>query len=148
MYFPSLEEFKKKAEKGNLIPVYRELMADLLTPVSAFMRIDDGDYSFLLESVQGGEKWARYSFLGSGPSVVVSTSGGTGHIQKGGVAVERLLEGDPLTFLKSVMDGYRPVEVEGLPRFFGGAVGYVVRTCPSASQIGVAAPSAPGPFCT
>jgi len=125
MYFPSLDDFKNKAKKGNLVPVYRELLADLLTPVSAFMRIDDGGYSFLLESVQGGEKWARYSFLGSGPSVVVRTVGNTGYISRGGVTAERPIEGDPLTFLKSVMGDYRPVEVEGLPQFFGGAVGYV-----------------------
>ena len=63
MFYPDIETFRKKAQKGNLVPVYKELLADMLTPVSAFMRVDTGDYSFLLESVQGGEKWARYSFL-------------------------------------------------------------------------------------
>ena len=84
IYHPPLEVFKEKAAQGNLVPVYRELLADLLTPVSAFMRVDTGDYSFLLESVQGGEKWARYSFLGSGPSTVVYTRGGKGYVRRGG----------------------------------------------------------------
>jgi anthranilate synthase component 1 len=71
MFQPSLEDFKKKAKQGNLIPVYREILGDMETPVSAFQKIDDGRHSFLLESVEGGEKWGRYSFLGSRPSVVV-----------------------------------------------------------------------------
>src|SRR3989304_4831467 len=71
MYFPSLEEFREKAKEGNLIPVYKEIMADMETPVTAFLKIDTGNYSFLLESVERGEKWARYSFLGSNPSIDV-----------------------------------------------------------------------------
>jgi anthranilate synthase component 1 len=125
MHKPALDEFINKSKTGNLIPVYRELLADTLTPVSAFMRIDTGEYSFLLESVQGGEKWARYSFLGAGPSVVVKTEGGRGWVKRDGGLKEYPIEGDPLEFLKSVMKEYRPVEVEGLPRFSGGAVGYV-----------------------
>ncbi|MGA2191851.1 MAG: chorismate-binding protein, partial [Nitrospirota bacterium] len=125
MYYPDIKEFSEAAKRGNLIPVYRELLADLLTPVSAFMRIDTGDYSFLLESVQGGEKWARYSFLGSGPSVIIETRGNKGFIKKGGAVEERAVAGDPLEFMKEAMGGYRPVPVAGLPRFFGGAVGYV-----------------------
>ena len=63
---PSLEEFESLAARGNLIPVVREILADLDTPLSLFRRLDDGRTSFLLESVEGGEKWARYSFIGSG----------------------------------------------------------------------------------
>jgi anthranilate synthase component 1 len=125
MYYPSLDAFKAKASEGNLIPVYRELLADLLTPVSAFMRVDTGGRSFLLESVQGGEKWARYSFLGANPSVIIWTGGGKGYVEKDGEVMEYALDGDPLDFLKGVMARYRPVEVEGLPRFSGGAVGYI-----------------------
>lgn len=124
MYHPSLEEFRDKAARGNLIPVYRELLADMLTPVSALMRIDTGDYSFLLESIQGGEKWARYSFLGANPSVIVKTSGMTATVVADGVATEHAIQGDPLDFLKGLMSKYTPVEVDGLPRFSGGAVGY------------------------
>jgi anthranilate synthase component 1 len=125
MYYPSLDEFKAKAARGNLIPVYRELLADMLTPVSALMRIDTGDHSFLLESIQGGEKWARYSFLGANPSVIVKTTGRTATVVRDGVSTEHAVEGDPLDFLKGLMAPYRPVEVDGLPRFSGGAVGYV-----------------------
>jgi anthranilate synthase component 1 len=124
MYYPDIEEFRKKAGQGNLVPVYREMLADMLTPVSAFLKIDSGRYSFLLESVEGGEKWARYSFLGADPSVVVRTSGNKGFIEKKGETEERELTGDPVEFLKEAMGEYRPVPVEGLPRFFGGAVGY------------------------
>jgi anthranilate synthase component 1 len=124
-YYPSLDEFRQKAGEGNLIPVYRELLADMLTPVSAFMRVDNGEYSFLLESVQGGEKWARYSFLGSGPSTIVCTKGKTGYFIKDGETTEQKhISGDPVDFLKEKMAGFAPVEVSGLPRFFGGAVGY------------------------
>ena len=63
-YHPSLEEFKEKAGQGNLIPVYKEILADLDTPVSAYMKISQDSHSFLLESIEGGDKWARYSFLG------------------------------------------------------------------------------------
>lgn len=124
IYHPSIEEFREKTSRGNLIPVYRELLADMLTPVSAFMRIDNGEYSFLLESVEGGEKWARYSFLGSGPATIISTRGATGYVVKDGVTTETVLSGDPIDFLKDNMTGYAPVAVDGLPRFFGGAVGY------------------------
>jgi anthranilate synthase component 1 len=124
MYYPDIEEFRKKAGQGNLVPVYREMLADMLTPVSAFLKIDSGRYSFLLESVEGGEKWARYSFLGADPSVIVRTSGNKGFIEKKGATEERELTGDPIEFLKEAMGQYRPVPVEGLPRFFGGAVGY------------------------
>ena len=68
MYFPSLEEFRKKAARGNLVPVYRDILADMETPVSALRKIDNGEYAFLLESVEGGENIAQYSFLGSNPS--------------------------------------------------------------------------------
>ena len=75
MYYPSKAEFIKFARKGNLIPVYKEITADFETPLSVFSRIDRGDFSFLLESVEGGERIARYSFMGSGPSLVFSSKG-------------------------------------------------------------------------
>ena len=71
MYYPDLATFATFTARGNLIPVYREIMADMDTPVSAFKKIDDGRYSFLLESIEGGEKWARYTFLGYTPSEVI-----------------------------------------------------------------------------
>ena len=126
MYKPSLEEFKRYAEQGNLIPVYKEIVADLDTPVSAFMKIRGGDYSFLLESVEGGEKWARYCFLGCDPSLIVRTKGNTFSIQDNGREETGQVEGDnPLAVIKKILAKYKPVSVEGLPRFTGGAVGFI-----------------------
>ncbi|MGD0795830.1 MAG: anthranilate synthase component I [Dehalococcoidales bacterium] len=111
MYNPTLEEVKKLARHGNLVPVYQEIKADLDTPVSAYLKIARGAYSFLLESVEGGERLARYSFLGTEPSLVLTT--GDGH------AI------DPLTAVEKEFLKYEPVHVEGLPRFHGGMVGYL-----------------------
>ncbi len=124
MYYPSFDVFKTKASQGNLIPVYREIMADLETPVAAFLKLDRGDYSFLLESVEGGEKWGRYCFLGGEPSIVFQSKGSRVEITRNGHS--EVQDGvNPLDVLKHLMQAYRPVEVEGLPRFFGGAVGYL-----------------------
>jgi anthranilate synthase component 1 len=124
MYYPSFDAFKAKASQGNLIPVYREIMADLETPVAAFLKLDRGDFSFLLESVEGGEKWGRYCFLGGEPSIVFQSKGRRVEITRDGQA--EVQEGvDPLEALKQLMGEFHPVEVEGLPRFFGGAVGYL-----------------------
>ena len=124
MYYPSFDAFKAKASQGNLIPVYREIMADFETPVAAFLKLDRGDFSFLLESVEGGEKWGRYCFLGGEPSIVFQSKGRRVEITRDGHA--EVQEGvDPLDALKQLMGEFHPVEVEGLPRFFGGAVGYL-----------------------
>ncbi len=130
MYTPSLEDFRLKARQGNLIPVYREILADLETPVSAFLKIAESENAFLLESVEGGEKWARYCFLGADASVVLRIKGRTVTVERGGgggggESETWETEGDPLDALKSLMAAYRPVAVEGLPRFYGGAVGYL-----------------------
>jgi len=124
MYYPDLAAFRTLAAKGNLIPVYREIMADLDTPVSAFKKIDDGKYAFLLESIEGGEKWARYTFLGSNPSVVIRTIGNDVEIIEDGTA-RQLTCADPLGFVRDHLSRYQPVMIEGVPRFFGGAVGYL-----------------------
>jgi anthranilate synthase component I len=124
MYHPSFDAFKAKASQGNLIPVYREIMADLETPVAAVLKLDRGDFSFLLESVEGGEKWGRYCFLGGEPSIVFQSKGRRVEIMRDGQA--QVQDGvDPLEALKQLMGEFHPVEVEGLPRFFGGAVGYL-----------------------
>lgn len=125
MFQPSLEEFKQKAKKGNLIPVYREVLADMETPVSAFLKIDDGRHSFLLESMEGGEKWARYSFLGSRPSVIVRCFGRTAEVIRSGKKERLSFERDPLEVIKEILSAYRPVPDPALPRFFGGAVGFM-----------------------
>ncbi|MBI3609095.1 MAG: anthranilate synthase component I [Nitrospirae bacterium] len=124
-YYPSPEEFAQKAKQGNLIPVYREILADLETPVSAFLKIGDGKYAYLLESVEGGEKWARYSFLGIEPMMVVRGFGRQVDVDRNGRVERRTAEGNPLLVLKKILANFKPVETEDLPRFFGGAVGYV-----------------------
>jgi len=111
MYYPAREEVKKLKAQGNLVPVYREISADMDTPVSAYLKIARGDYSFLLESVEGGERLARYSFLGTEPSKIISTD------------VNNPV--DPLKLIEDEFDKYRPVPIEGLPRFHGGMVGYL-----------------------
>ncbi len=125
MLRPTLQEFKVKAKEGNLIPVYREILADMETPVSAFRKIDDGKYSFLLESVEGGEKWARYSFLGSRPEVVIRTFGKAVEIVRKGRKEQRTFDRDPLEAVQDVLSAYHPVPDPALPRFFGGAVGFL-----------------------
>jgi anthranilate synthase component 1 len=127
MFKPSLEEFKQKAKSGNLIPVYKEIPADLESPVSAYMKIRGGEYSFLLESIEGGgKKWARYCFLGCDPSVVVSTKGRKVILIENGKSEQREIQsGSPLSVVKEILARYQPVAVDGLPRFSGGAVGFV-----------------------
>ena len=124
MYFPDIATFQKFSLQGNLIPVYREIMADMDTPVTAFKKLDDGKFSFLLESIEGGEKWARYSFLGSNPSRIVRSRGNSVEVIADGVTTAITAE-DPLDYIRTILSRYTPVEVEGLPRFFGGAVGYL-----------------------
>ncbi|PLY00642.1 MAG: anthranilate synthase component I [Desulfuromonas sp.] len=125
MYYPSENEFCRLSSQGNLIPVYREILADMETPVSAFRKIDNGRTAFLLESIEGGEKWARYSFLGSGPSRVYRCRGRYFEVLIDGVLEESGEVDDPIIKLRELMSVYRAVEVEGVPLFFGGAVGYL-----------------------
>ena len=124
MYHPDYASFQSLSAKGNLIPVYREILADLDTPVGAFKKIDDGRYGFLLESIEGGEKWGRYTFLGSSPAVVIRGRDNWVEIVEGG-EVNRFEVSDPLNYIRDYMARYQPVEVPGIPRFFGGAVGYL-----------------------
>ena len=114
MYYPSLEQIKALASQGNLIPIYREIDADLETPVSAYLKVARPPYSFLLESVEGGERLARYSFIGTEPYSVLKTGPG----QPDG-------DGDPITHIKGEMDRYQLIPIPDLPRFHGGAVGYL-----------------------
>ena len=130
MIHPSKEEFIELAKKGNLVPVYRDILADLLTPVSAFMKIaHDSKYSYLLESVEGGEKLGRYTFLGADPELVIKTSGDKiTRVTPQGSEVSTI-KGDPLAELKRVMSSYKPVPIPGLPPFYGGAVGIIGYDC-------------------
>ena len=108
MYQPTLENVKRSSGQGNLIPVYRSINADLETPVSAYLKVAQGPYSFLLESVEGGERIGRYSFIGTDPYKVVKTG-----------VNEGLGEIDPLIPVQEEMDQYQLISVDGLPCFHG-----------------------------
>ena len=123
-YHPTFEEFKTLSNQGNVVPVYRQLFADTLTPVSAFQKISDNDYAFLLESAEGGEKIARYSFLGSKPFLGFKCKGPNVEISKAGETI-RFESDDPFKDLEKQINGFSPVHIGGLPNFFGGAVGYI-----------------------
>jgi anthranilate synthase component I len=125
MITPSFEDFRKLADQGNLIPIFEEIHYDLETPISAFLKIDDGKSSFLLESVEGGEKWGRYSFLGSGASHLFRSKGEEFEILRKGGVLKRGKIKDPLRALEDFMGIYHPVQHDSLPRFSGGAVGYL-----------------------
>jgi len=123
MITPSLEDFKRLAGQGNLIPIFEEIHYDLETPLSAFRKIDDGKSSFLLESVEGGEKWGRYSFLGSGSSHLFRSKGEDFEILKKGEVLQRGKVKDPLRALEDFMGTYHPVQHDDLPRFSRGGSG-------------------------
>lgn len=124
--FPELQEVKQLSKKYNLIPIYTEILADLETPVTAFMKIDQKRYSFLLESVVGGEKVGRYSFLGSEPSLIFRSKGKKYQIIKDGKFLSEEGEMDnPLNKLREMFKKYQPYCPAELPPFFGGAVGYL-----------------------
>jgi anthranilate synthase component 1 len=124
MIHPTFKEFASLATPGNLIPVYQELLMDLETPLSFFKRLERDRYAFLLESVEGSEHWARFSFLGSRPRLVFKSRGHEVEIIEDGK--KRRFDSDfPLDSLKDLLKDYQPVTVPGVPPFFGGALGYV-----------------------
>jgi anthranilate synthase component 1 len=123
MIQPDFREFQRLAKQGNLIPVYEVLSADLLTPVSAYLRIAQGArYSFLLESVEGGEKIARYTFAGAHPEEVFRYAGGACVLE----SPDRIVweERDPISFLRERIERFHPVRLPGLPPLVAGAIGY------------------------
>jgi anthranilate synthase component 1 len=122
-YLPDFESFRALAKGCDLVPVYRQLVSDTLTPVSAYCRIQEGDCAFLFESVIGGERIGRYSFLGADPFLRMDAFGRRVVFtdQEG---TRTLDDVDPLCELERLLAGYRAVHLPGLPRFCGGAVGY------------------------
>jgi anthranilate synthase component 1 len=124
MYYPSFERFQKLTRRGNLIPVYREILADMETPVTTLAKLRSKTCSFLLESVEGGEKWGRYTFIGTDPRTILKIRGNEVHIQGRTESETRKHHGNPLQVLRDLIEKCRPVQVDGLPRFYGGAVGY------------------------
>jgi len=125
-YYPNIETFRGLVKLGNLIPVYRELSADLDTPVSVFLKLRQGAPTFLLESVEGGEKLGRYSFMGVGHNMVLKSSGDKAIITRNGDRQKINLDNrDCLHIIEEVLEQHSVVKIPGLPRFFGGAVGYI-----------------------
>src|SRR6266849_4905760 len=123
MIQPDFREFQRLAKQGNLIPVYDVFSADLLTPVSAYLRIAQGSrYSFLLESVEGGEKIARYTFAGAHPEEVFRYANGACVLEGPDKVIWE--EKDPVTFLRERVRRFKPVRLPGLPPLVAGAIGY------------------------
>ena len=123
-YFPDLDNFLELSKMGNVVPVFKEIPALTENPVSAYLKIKEGKYSFLFESVEGGEKWARYSFFGNDPLVVLKSKKNEMQIIRGEER-KSINVSDPFEFMKKFMSSYNSVRIKGLPRFCGGAVGYI-----------------------
>jgi anthranilate synthase component 1 len=120
----TFDEFTVLASRGTFVPVVREIMADLLTPVSAFLKIaEHSDYAFLFESVEGGEQVARYSFLGKDPFLVLRARGGATDMDRSGVTTST--DEAFVNVLRRLMAEFRAPQVSDLPRFTGGAVGFI-----------------------
>ncbi len=124
MIHPSVEDLRRASGPGVVVPVWREVMADGLTPVLAYRSVASADHSYLLESVVGGEKWGRYSFVGIEPDLVFRSRGRRVEIARRG-RTEVREDVDPLETLRAILARYRPATDPALPRFWGGAVGYL-----------------------
>jgi anthranilate synthase component 1 len=123
---PNRDAFIELAKQGNVIPVCADLMADFETPVSAYAKLKEAGPSFLLESIAGGENLSRYSFIGCRPRKILVCGPDTTEIRVPGEPTQTVpTPPDPLSLLEAEMSGYRPVTLPGLPRFTGGAVGFV-----------------------
>lgn len=123
MFYPTIDEVKVLAKDFNIIPVSMEVYADMETPISLFKRFEESKYCFLLESVEGGEKWARYSIIGKNPFLIVKSSNNKTIIsEKDGS--QRELEGNPVEIIRELMGRFKGANLPKLPRFNGGAVGF------------------------
>ncbi len=122
---PSLEEFRELAARGNVIAVSAEFVADAETPVSAFKKLQDGGYSFLFESTEKNDVSGRFSFLGTSPRAVIKSYGREISVTTGDKERRFSADGDPLDEVRKLMSGYRFVAQPKLPRFCGGAVGFL-----------------------
>src|SRR6185295_9492620 len=136
MYTPNLDEFLRLATEGNLVPVTRRLLADLETPLSAYRKIRGQGDSFLFESVEGGEHIGRYSFVGCNPRAIIRQIRDQVQVVENGKILERYIvtreKGasaqtvrDGLEVVERILKGYKAVPVPSLPRFTGGAVGFI-----------------------
>ena len=124
MHKPDLETFKNLAEEAELVPVYREILADLDTPLTIFAKVASQDsHAFLFESLEGGEKWGRYSFIGIDPLLTFTSFKDQMEIRRGDTVEIRT--GNPLQELRNLLASFKAHQAESLPRFFGGLVGYL-----------------------
>ncbi len=123
LYYPDLEQVRTLAEKYNIIPVSLEVYADMETPISIFKRMEQNAYCFLLESVEGGDKWGRYSFIGKNPFVTVKGYGKQTEL-KYRDGKSKIVQQNPVEVMKELMAQYRGAPLRSLPRFNGGAVGF------------------------
>jgi len=124
MHKPDLETFKHLATEAELVPVYREIVADLDTPLTIFAKVASQDpHAFLFESLEGGEKWGRYSFIGFNPLMTITSSREHMEIRRGDTVETRT--GNPLQELRNILASFKAHQAESLPRFFGGLVGYL-----------------------
>ena len=115
------EQFNKYAQQGyNRIPISREVLADLDTPLSAYLKVADGAYSYLFESVHGGEQWGRYSIIGLPCKTWVKITGEKVTLEKQGEKVEKFTHPEPLVWIEEFRQRYKVPDIEGLPRFNGG----------------------------
>jgi len=124
------EQFKQLAEGNyNRIPLMREVLADMDTPLSAYKKLADEPYSYLFESVQGGEKWGRYSIIGLGSSTILRVFDHQLSIEEDGKIIKEEIVEDPLQAVESYHQQFRVPEIAGMPRFSGGLVGYFGYDC-------------------
>ena len=124
--FPDRDLFRRMMQTSTVVPVCREVLADLETPVSIMQKLYRcAGPVFLLESMEGGERWGRYSFLGVSAGRQIRVFADRIQIERNGAVESHLHDGDPLGFLRSLMKSYRPAAVPQLPRFWGGLVGYM-----------------------
>ena len=142
------KQFETLAAQGyNRIPVVCDVLADLETPLSVYLKLADGPYSYLFESVQGGEKWGRYSIIGLPASKIYKISGNTVVLKENGKIISEESVEDPISYIDSLQNQFNVAEIDGLPRFFGGLVGYFgydtvryiepkLKNCPNPDLIG------------
>ncbi|MBT8439307.1 MAG: chorismate-binding protein, partial [Gammaproteobacteria bacterium] len=142
------KQFETLAAQGyNRIPVVCDVLADLETPLSVYLKLADGPYSYLFESVQGGEKWGRYSIIGLPASRIYKISGSSVVLAENGKIISEESVEDPISFIDSLQSQFNVAELDGLPRFFGGLVGYFgydtvryiepkLKNCPNPDLIG------------
>src|SRR5919109_3942096 len=130
VYYPARDQLDAYRGQGTIVPVSREVLADLETPVSAYLKVARGPYSFLLESVEGGERLGRYSFIGAEPYLVLTlAAGGATAWYPASGRSERFSFADPLKAVMRYLEPLRAVPLPDLPRFQGGAVGYLAYEC-------------------